>query len=379
MWLFAILMKKFRTDREAGSGRDLACHRASFRNTTGGLNCADARGTNTREHVVVKAVLCKGWGEPSDLAVEEAEAPSPGAGAVRVSVRAAGVNFADNLMVAGKYQFKPPFPFSPGFEASGIVAEVGLGVRDFKPGDRVMAALPHGGFAEEVVCPAMNAVSIPDGMDFPSAAAFPVAYGTVHLALIHRAHLKEGQTLLVHGAAGNVGRAAVEVGKILGATVIATGGSPESLRAALRRGADHLVHYGEEDIRDSVLEITEGRGADVVFDPVGGDVFDASLRCVAWKGKILVIGFASGRIPDAPAWRILIRNCAVVGTDWGGYVRREPETVRAATAEALRWYEEGALDPRPSHEFPLEEAADILEAQAAREIVGKAVLTVGAT
>ena len=325
----------------------------------------------------MRAMLCRGWGDPSVLVAEEVAGPAPEAGEVRVSVRAAGVNFADNLMVAGRYQFKPPFPFSPGFEASGVVAEVGEGVRGLVAGDRVMVALPHGGFAEEIVAPASSVFVLPEGMDFPSAAAFPVAYGTVNLALAHRARLERGQVLLVHGAGGNVGRAAVEVGKRLGATVLATAGSARNLEAARERGADHLVRYDREDIRDRVLEITDGWGADVVFDPVGGDAFDASLRCVAWEGTILVIGFAAGRTPAAPAWRLLLKSSAVIGVDWGGYLRREPETVRAATEEALRWYSEGALDPTPSHAFGLEEAARALEAQAARELRGKAVLTTG--
>ncbi len=323
----------------------------------------------------MKAVLCKEWGDPSTLVVEEVEAPTPAGGEVRVAVHAAGVNFADNLMIAGQYQFKPPLPFSPGFEVSGVVEELGEGVEGLEPGDRVVAPLGHGGYADEVVAPATNVLPIPDGMDFQEAAAFPVAYGTAHLALTRRAHLGEGQVLLVHGAAGNVGRAAVEIGKRLGAEVIATAGSAEHLEISAERGAGHTIDYGQEDVKERVEELTSGRGADVIFDPVGGDAFDASLRCVAWEGTILVVGFASGRIPEAPAWRVLLRNCAVMGIDWGGYLRRYPETVRTATAEALRWYEEGALDPRPSQTFPLEKAADALEKQTARHTTGKIVLT----
>jgi NADPH:quinone reductase len=325
----------------------------------------------------VKAVLCKDWGDPSTLTVEETESSAPASGEVRIAVHAAGVNFADNLIVAGEYQFKPSFPFSPGFEVSGVVGAIGGDVSDLQPGDRVMAALPHGGYAEEVVVAATNVLPIPDGMDFASAAAFPVAYGTAHLALTYRARLGADDVLLVHGAAGSVGRAALEIGKYLDATIIATGGSAESLRVATEHGAEHTIDYNQEDIRDKVEALTEGEGADVVFDPVGGDAFDASLRCVAWEGVILVIGFASGRIPEAPAWRVLLRNCAVVGLDWGGYLRRDPATVRTSLAETLRWYEEGALDPRASDTFPLERAADALEAQAAGQISGKAVLTTG--
>ena len=252
----------------------------------------------------MRAMLCKEWGDPSILAFEEVEPSSPSVGEVRVAVRASGVNFADVLMIAGEYQFKPPFPFSPGFEVSGVVLDMGEDVDGLEPGDRLMAALPHGGYAEEVVVPEANLLPIPDGMNFSTAAAFPVAYGTAHLALTYRTHLETGEVLLVHGAAGNVGHVAIELGKRLGATVIATGGGPESLEVATERGADHRIDYNQEDIRDRVMEITNDRGADVVFDPVGGDAFDASLRCVAWEGTILVIGFASGRIPEAPAWRV---------------------------------------------------------------------------
>jgi NADPH2:quinone reductase len=325
----------------------------------------------------VKAVLCKDWGNPSTLTVEEIESSAPASGEVRIAVHAAGVNFADNLMVAGDYQFKPPFPFSPGFEVSGIVETIGGDVSDLQPGDRVMAALPHGGYAEEVVAAATNVLPIPDGMDFATAAVVPVAYGTAHLALTRRAHLGADDVLLVHGAAGSVGRAALEIGKHLDATLIATGGSAESLHIATKHGAAHTIDYNQEDIRDRVEALTDGDGADVVFDPVGGDAFDASLRCVAWEGVILVIGFASGRIPEAPAWRVLLRNCAVVGLDWGGYLRRNPEMVRTSLAEVLRWYEEGALAPQPSDTFPLERAADALEAQAAGRISKKAVLSTG--
>jgi NADPH2:quinone reductase len=324
----------------------------------------------------MRAMLCTEWGDPSILAFEEVEPSSLSVGEVRVAVRASGVNFADVLMIAGEYQFKPPFPFSPGFEVSGVVLDMGEDVDGLEPGDRVMAALPHSGYAEEVVVPAANLLPIPDGMNF-STAAFPVAYGTAHLALTYRTHLETGEVLLVHGAAGNVGHVAIELGKCLGATVIAMGGGPESLQVATERGADHRIDYNQEDVRDRVMEITNDRGADVIFDPVGGDAFDASLRCVAWEGTILVIGFASGRIPEAPAWRVLLRNCAVVGLDWGGYLRCEPVMVQTSMAEALRWYEEGALDPSSSHTYPLERAADPPEAQTTRRITGKVVLTSG--
>ncbi|MBV9453919.1 MAG: NADPH:quinone oxidoreductase family protein [Rubrobacter sp.] len=325
----------------------------------------------------MKAVLCKEWGEPSTLVVEEIEAEPLSAGEVLIEVHASGMNFADTLLIAGQYQFKPSLPFSPGFEVSGVVAEVGDGVEGLEPGDRVMAVLPYGGYAKQVVAPSTNVLRIRQGMDFQTAAAFPLAYGTAHLALVHRARLGAGDVLLVHGAGGNVGRAAVEVGKHLGATVIGTGSSEESLKVASEHGADYTIDYEHEDIRDRVEELTEGKGADVILDPVGGEAFDASIRCVAWEGTILVIGFASGHIPEVPAVQVLIRNCAVMGMDWGGYLRREPETVREATAETLGWYREGALKPQPSHTFPLEQAAEALEKQSARHLTGKVVLSAG--
>jgi NADPH2:quinone reductase len=273
----------------------------------------------------MKAVLCKEWGDASTLAIEESEPRAPSASEVRITVCASGMNFADTLMIAGEYQFRPSFPFSPGFEVAGVIAEVGEDVEDLQTGDRVIAVLPYGGYAQEVTAPATHVVlPISEGMDFATAAAFPLAYGTAYLALVHRAHLKAGDVLVVHGGAGNVGRAAIEVGKHLNATVIATGGSEESLRVASEYGADHTIDYEQEDLRDRVEELTEGKGADVIFDPVGGDAFDASIRCVGWEGTILVIGFASGRVPETSAVRILLRNCAVVGTDWGGYLRRDP-------------------------------------------------------
>lgn len=323
----------------------------------------------------MRAVLCKRWGDPAVLSLERVEPTALATGDIRISVHAAGVNFADRLMVAGRYQLKPPFPFSPGFEVSGTVIETGEGVHELKPGDRVLAALLYGGYAEEVVVPATHVLPIPKEMDFPTAAALPAAYGTAQLALAHRAHLRSGDILLVYGAAGNVGKAAIEIGKRMGATVIAGAGSREHLEMAVEHGADCLIDYAQDNIRNRVLEITDGRGADVVFDPVGGDAFDAALRCVAWEGTILTIGFASGRVPKAPAWRILVRNCAVVGIDWSGYLKREPETLRTYIAEVIGGHAKGAINPQPLRLFPLARVTDALRAQAARQTTGKVVLT----
>ena len=239
--------------------------------------------------------------------VEEVANPrAPGKGEVKIAVHAAGLNFPDTLMVAGKYQVKPPFPFSPGMECAGVVTAVGDEVTEVKPGDRVMATPGNGGMAEEVIAPADSVFRIPDRMSFEQAAGFPVTYGTVYYALVDRAQLKPGEVLLVNGAAGGVGSNAVEIGKILGAKIIATAGSSEKLEVAKRLGAEEGINYSKESIKDRMKALTNGRGADVIFDPVGGDVFDESLRSIAMDGRLLVIGFASGRIPAVPANVVLL-------------------------------------------------------------------------
>lgn len=324
----------------------------------------------------MRAMVCTEWGGPDSLTLGELEAKRPGPGQVRVRVRAAGLNFADTLMIAGKYQEKPPFPFSPGLEAAGDVIEVGEGVTQAKEGDRVMVMCGHGGFAEEVVVPEIATFRIPENMTFEAAGAFPVAYGTSHLALRRRADLKPGEILLVHGAAGGVGLTAVEIGKVMGATVIATAGGADKLKIAGEYGADHLIDYKEEDIRERVLEITDKHGADVIYDPVGGDVFDASLRCIAWEGRLLVIGFAAGRIPEAPANRLLLKNCSAVGVFWGAYMRRDPGVVRELFEELLGWYAEGKLKPHVSSTFALEETAAAMKTMLDRKSTGKVVIQV---
>ena len=252
---------------------------------------------------------------------------------VRIRVRACGVNFADSLMVGGSYQVKPPFPFTPGLEAAGEIVETGGAVAGLRVGQRVLAVLRFGGgYAEEIVINADAVVPIPDAMDFVTAAAFPVAYGTAHFALTHRGHLAPGETLLVLGAAGGVGLAAVEIGKALGARVIAAAGGPEKLAVAREHGADELIDYRAESIRDRVRELTGGLGADVVFDPVGGDAFDQALRAVNWEARMLVIGFAAGRIQAVPANLILVKNISVIGVVWGAQAARDPVPWSAATS-----------------------------------------------
>lgn len=324
----------------------------------------------------MKAVLCRAWGGPETLRLETVDRPPLKPNQVRIRVRACGVNFADTLQIAGKYQIKPEFPFTPGLEAAGEVIEIGGEVSRVRPGQRVMTTVLRfgGGYAEEVVVNAEAIVPIPDSMEFVTAAAFPIAYGTSHFALTHRGHLKPGETLLVLGAAGGVGLTAVEVGKQLGARVIAAAGGPEKLAVARKHGADALIDYQRESIRDRVRELTGGLGVDVVFDPVGGDAFDQALRAVNWEARMLVIGFAAGRIQSVPANLILVKNISVIGVVFGAQSLREPVLVGRNLAELLRWWEAGRLKPVVGRTFPLAEAGAAMEALLSRRYAGKIVL-----
>ncbi len=325
----------------------------------------------------MRAVLCKEWSGPEKLVVENIPSPPMRPGAVRIAVAAAGINFGDLLLVAGQYQDKPAFPFTPGMEAAGMVTEVGSGVTNLKAGDRVMALTGTGAYADEVVVDAPRVVPIPEKMDLITAAAFPVAYGTSHGAFEWRAHLKPGEWLLVFGAAGGVGLTAVEIGKAMGAKVIACAGGPEKLAIAQQHGADQLIDYSREDIRERVKQITGGRGADVVYDPVGGDAFDASLRSVAWEGRVIIIGFASGRIPQAPANIALVKNIDIIGFFWGSYQARKPELIRQSYSQLFRWFEEGKLKPHVSDQLDLKDVARAMNLLSQRKSSGKVVLTTG--
>ena len=325
----------------------------------------------------MRAVVCRAWGTPEDLTVEDVAVPTAGPGEVRIAVAAAGVNFADTLLIAGKYQEKPDFPFTPGMEIAGEVVECGAGVEGFAPGDRVMAGVGIGGFAEQAVAKADDVIAMPDAMSYPQAAGFSVTYGTAHIALGHRAKLAAGETLLVLGAAGGVGLATVEVGKAMGATVIAAASDADKLALAAAHGADHLIDYRADDMRARVKEITQGAGCDVIFDPVGGDAFDTALRCIAWEGRILAVGFASGRIPKAPANILLVKNCAVVGVYWGAYRRRDPALFRASFDELFAWFGQGKLKPHVSNSYALEAVGAALNTLIARKATGKVVLTPG--
>jgi len=323
----------------------------------------------------MKAIRCREWGAPDVLRLEEAESPNLKQHQVRLRVRAAGVNFADSLMVGGTYQVKPQFPFTPGLEAAGEIVETGSAVDGLRVGQRALAVLRNGGgYAEEIVLDAAAVVAIPDAMDFVTAAAFPVAYGTSHFALTHRGHLQAGETLLVLGAAGGVGLTAVEIGKAMGARVIAAAGGMEKLAVARSRGADELIDYKEESIRDRVRALTAGKGADVVYDPVGGDAFDQALRAVNWEARMLVIGFAAGRIQAVPANLILVKNISVIGVVWGAQAERDPALISGNLAELLCWWEAGRLKPLIARVFPLPEAGEALTAVLSRRYAGKIVL-----
>jgi NADPH2:quinone reductase len=325
----------------------------------------------------MRAAVCKALGEPETLSIETLASPPVGPGQVRIHTYAAGVNFADGLMVGGTYQEKPPLPFIPGFEIAGTVAELGEGVTGLAVGDRVIGLVSVGGYADEAVVEAANVYPIPDMMSFEAAAGFPIAYGTSHGALDWRADLKAGETLLVLGAAGGVGLTAVEIGHAMGATVIAAASSPEKLAVAKSRGATHLIDTSTEDLRARVKDLVGSRGVDVVYDPVGGDLFDAALRVTAWEGRMIIIGFAGGRVPQIPANLLLVKNVSAIGFYWGSYRAKNPARVRESFRTLLGWVAEGKLKPHVSETFALEDAAKAIRVLQSRKATGKVVITTG--
>jgi len=335
----------------------------------------------------MKAVLCREFGPPETLHLEDVTPAEMGADEVRVETHYAGVNYPDIVIVAGRYHWKPPFPFVPGLECSGIVKEVGKDVRHVQPGDRVMVSTDpkfitrtgHGSLAEEVVAPSSQTFQIPASMNFRDAAAIPIVYGTSYHALFDRGSLQRGETILVLGAAGGVGLAAVDLARAQGTNIIAAASSIEKLELAKQYGAQHLLDYTKEDIKDAVMRITSGRGADVVFDPVGGDAFDRALRAMAWGGRLLTIGFAAGRIPAAQANIVLLKGCAVVGVNWGQFAREFPERNRKNFAAMLEAYERKELRPHISKEYPITEYAEALKALASRSASGKVLINVRET
>jgi NADPH2:quinone reductase len=322
----------------------------------------------------MRAVVVERLVEPKDLRVVEAPEPELYPGGLAVDVKAAGCNFFDILMVQGRYQVKPPLPFVPGAEVAGVVSAVGAEVSDFRPGDRILASISVGAFAEQAIVPARAAWRMPEAMTFEEGAALPIVYPTSYAALVLRARLERGETLLVHAAAGGVGIAAVQIGKALGARVIATAGGEDKLRVAREAGADVCIDYRNDGWVEQVKSATQGRGADVIYDSVGGDILDQSLKCIAWSGRLLVIGFAGGRIPEIKANRILLKNIAVVGLHWGAYATNEPARIPEVFDALFRLYERGAIRPVIGARYPLDRVADALEALGSRRTHGKVVL-----
>src|SRR5438067_2956841 len=325
--------------------------------------------------MLVKAVLCKQFGPPESLVMEELPSPKAGSGEVVVTVKAASVNFPDFLIIQNKYQFKPPLPFSPGSELAGVVKEVGAGVSNVRPGDRVIAFTTYGAFAEEVKTEAARLLPLPEKMDFITGAAFLLTYATSDHALRDRGALKAGETLLVLGAAGGVGLAAIEIAKALGARVIACASNEEKLAVCRSHGADATIDYAAEDLRERVKALTEGRGVDVVYDAVGGPYTEPAFRSLAWRGRLLVVGFAAGDIPKLPLNLALLKGASVVGVFWGDFARREPQRFRASVEQLGRWYREGKLRPHVSQSLPLAKAAEAINLLASRQAKGKIVLT----
>ena len=323
----------------------------------------------------MRAVVAEAVSNPQDLKVVDLPEPTPGPGQIRIDVKAASLNFADSLIISHKYQLKPEFPFSPGFEVAGIVSSVGEGVTDFKVGTRVIATMDYGAYREQVIVEDYLAHPIPIELDFVTAAAFPVAYGTSYVGLLRRSHLNAGETVLVHGAAGGVGLTAVEIAKAAGAKVIATASSEEKCEITKNHGADYTINLSKTpEFRDQVKALTEGNGADVIYDPVGGDVFDQSLRCINWGGRLLIIGFAAGRIPQIPANLLLVKSCSAIGVFWSSHRRREPMTLRDDYQRLFEWHSEGKLKPLIGGTYPLQKAGDALEALLSRKVAGKIVL-----
>ena len=323
----------------------------------------------------MRAISVDHYMEPAELRVSEIPEPEAGPGALQIEVRAAGCNFLDTLIVQGKYQVKPDFPFTPGGEIAGVVKALGAGVEGFAVGDRVLAGTQIGGFAETAVVPAADVHRMPDEMSFEEGAAIPIIYPTSYAALIFRANLQAGETLLVHAAVGGVGSTAVQIGKALGARVIATVGGADKLEIARKLGADEVIDYRVEDFVARVHEITGGSGADVIYDPVGGDVFDRSLKCIAWNGRLLVVGFASGRIPEVKTNRIMLKNIAVTGIHWGAYLDNEPERVPETFEGLFALYREGLIKPLIFRTYPLEDLPSALGELASRKTHGKLIIT----
>ena len=323
----------------------------------------------------MRAILCKELGPANTLVIDDIPSPEPGKGQVKVRVKAAGLNFPDTLIIEGKYQIKPELPFSPGGEMAGEVLAVGDGVQRFKPGQRVMGRTGYGAVAEESLVPENQLIPVPDGMNDHTAAAFSMVYGTSYHALKQRANIQPGETLLVLGASGGVGLAAVELGKAMGATVIAAASSAEKLEVAKEAGADDLINYADEDLKDA-LKQRYPKGVDVIYDPVGDRFTEAAIRNMAWNGRLLIVGFAAGDIPKIPANLALLKGCSIIGVFWGAFTQKEPQTNIQNIMELMQLFNQGKINPRISQVFPFEEYEQALAALTSRTAKGKVVLDI---
>ena len=323
----------------------------------------------------MKAIVCKAWGLPDTLVVEDLPAQAPGPGQIAIDVQSAGVNFPDVLIVQNKYQFKPTPPFVPGSEYAGVVAAVGEGVTHLKPGQDVACLSGTGGFGTHTIAPAALCMPLPPGMSHVDAAAFIMTYATSHHALLDRGQLKAGETLLVLGAAGGVGTAAIQIGKIAGARVIAAASTDEKCELCKAQGADATINYSRENLRDAIKAATDGKGPDVIYDPVGGDFAEPAFRSIAWRGRYLVVGFAAGPIPALPFNLPLLKGASIVGVFWGDFSRREPKANRAMLAELAGWYLEGRIKPVIDRTMPMAELKAAYAHMGSRGVKGKLVMT----
>jgi len=324
----------------------------------------------------MKAVLCKAFGPPESLVVGDVEPRKPGKGQVALDMKAAGVNFADSLIIQGKYQFKPDFPFSPGLEGAGVIREVGEGVSEFKAGDRVMVhSIASGSFSQDLIMDTSLVFPIPDVMDFNTAAGFFITYGTSHHSLKDRAQIQPGETLVVLGAAGGVGLTAVELGKVIGARVIAAASTDEKLALCKKYGADDTINYSKDDLRDAIKKLTDGKGADVIYDPVGGSLAEPAVRSLAPGGRFLVVGFAAGDIPSIPLNLVLIKRSEIVGVFFGNWVLANETKAKANIKELLDWYTAGKIKPHISKVYAMNEAVDAINHVVSRKVEGKVVVS----
>ena len=322
----------------------------------------------------MKAIICNNFGLPKTLEYKEIETPKPKEGEILITVKACSVNFPDTLIIQGKYQFRPEFPFSPGSDVAGIVEQVGENVPHFKVGDEVVGFIPFGGFAEKAIVKAKDCFPKPKGMSMVNASAFLLAYGTSYHALKDRAQLKEGETVLILGASGGVGLTALELSKLMGAKVIAAASSREKLELCKQFGADEVINYTEESVKDKVKELTNGKGVDVIYDPVGGHFSELALRAIAWRGRHLVIGFANGEIPKIPINLTLLKGASIVGVFWGAFAQKEPKKSLENIQQLLTWFVKGDVKPHIDKTYSLQDAPNALEDMMQRKVKGKIVI-----